>query len=83
VRDRPGGFSERELERALPFWPACGRAAGPDRVITHGEPHPGNLMVTDRGPVLIGWDTVGLARPERDLWWVLGDPRHFGEEARS
>ena len=53
--------------------------SGPDRVITHGEPHPGNLMVTDRGPVLIDWDTVGLARPERDLWWVLGDPGDPGD----
>ncbi len=49
-------------------------AAAPDRVITHGEPHPANLMVTDSGPLLIDWDTVGLARPERDLWWVIGDP---------
>jgi spectinomycin phosphotransferase len=54
-------------------------AAAPDRVITHGEPHPANLMATDRGPLLIDWDTVGLGRPERDLWWVLGDP---GDEAR-
>jgi spectinomycin phosphotransferase len=60
-------------------------AAGPDRVITHGEPHPGNLMVTTRGPVLIDWDTVGLGRPERDLWWVLGDagdPGDPGDEGR-
>jgi spectinomycin phosphotransferase len=54
-------------------------AAAPDRVITHGEPHPANLMVTDHGPVLIDWDTVGLARPERDLWWVLGDPGDPGD----
>jgi spectinomycin phosphotransferase len=38
-------------------------AAAPDRVVTHGEPHPANLMVTDRGPLLIDWDTVGLAWP--------------------
>jgi spectinomycin phosphotransferase len=36
-------------------------------------------MVTDRGPLLIDWDTVGLARPERDLWWVLGDPGDPGD----
>jgi spectinomycin phosphotransferase len=54
-------------------------AAGPVQVITHGEPHPANLMVTDRGPVLIDCDTVGLARPERDLWWVLGDPGDPGD----
>ncbi len=42
-------------------------------------PNPGNLMVTDRGPLLVDWDTVGLARPERDLWWVLGGPRDPGD----
>jgi len=48
-------------------------AAGADLVITHGEPHPGNLL--RRGPdyLLIDWDTVGLAWPERDLCWVVSD----------
>jgi len=42
----------------------------PERaVLTHGEPHPGNTMVTsDGGWVLIDWDTVLIAPPERDLW---------------
>lgn len=39
-------------------------------VVTHGEPHPGNLIETPDGHVLIDWDTVGLARPERDLWMI-------------
>jgi spectinomycin phosphotransferase len=39
-------------------------------VITHGEPHPGNLMHTEHGLRLIDWDTVALARPERDLWML-------------
>ncbi|HKZ30018.1 MAG TPA: phosphotransferase [Acidimicrobiia bacterium] len=37
-------------------------------VLTHGEPHPGNTMLTHAGLVLIDWDTVLLAPPERDLW---------------
>ncbi|MEV6239160.1 phosphotransferase [Lentzea sp. NPDC051838] len=37
------------------------------RVLTHGEPHPGNLIRTTNGLRLIDWDTVGLAAPERDL----------------
>ena len=51
--------------------------AAENLVITHGEPHPGNIIrVADTaGPasgaiMLIDWDTVGLAPPERDLWMV-------------
>jgi spectinomycin phosphotransferase len=36
-------------------------------VITHGEPHPGNIIQTTAGPRLVDWDTVMLAPPERDL----------------
>ena len=44
-------------------------ATRPERaVVTHGEPHAGNVMLTPDGPVLIDWDTVRLAPPERDLW---------------
>jgi hypothetical protein len=43
--------------------------AGPARtVLTHGEPHPGNTMLTADGWVLIDWDTALVAPPERDLW---------------
>ena len=70
--------------------------AAEDLVITHGEPHPGNIIrvaahgaaahgaavdgaavhgAGAAGPasgaiMLIDWDTVGLAPPERDLWMV-------------
>jgi spectinomycin phosphotransferase len=39
-------------------------------VISHGEPHPSNVMHTASGLRLLDWDTVGLALPERDLWWL-------------
>jgi spectinomycin phosphotransferase len=39
-------------------------------VITHGEPHPGNILRSHGRLVLIDWDTVALAPPERDLWLV-------------
>ncbi|MFF3440037.1 phosphotransferase [Streptosporangium sp. NPDC002721] len=39
-------------------------------VVTHGEPHPGNIMRTPAGPRLIDWDTVRIAPPERDLWML-------------
>lgn len=47
------------------------REAGGPRVITHGEPHPGNLLRDRAGLRLIDWDMTALARPERDLWWVI------------
>jgi spectinomycin phosphotransferase len=49
-------------------------------VITHGEPHPANLLRTPTKALLIDWDTVGLAPAERDLWWVVRDSA--GAEAR-
>jgi hypothetical protein len=56
---------ERLVARAL---------ARPERfVLTHGEPHPGNTIVTADGVVLVDWDTALLAPPERDLWMVVGD----------
>ena len=37
-------------------------------VVTHGEIHPGNVMETSEGWVIVDWDTALLAPPERDLW---------------
>jgi len=42
-----------------------------DMVVTHGEPHPGNVMSTCGRLVLFDWDTVALAPPERDLSMVI------------
>jgi spectinomycin phosphotransferase len=42
-------------------------------VVTHGEPHAVNLIRTDVSQVLVDWDTVALAPPERDLWMLVGD----------
>jgi len=39
-------------------------------VVTHGEPHPANVMLVSGSFVLIDWDTVALAAPERDLWML-------------
>ena len=36
-------------------------------VISHGEPHQANLMSVDGHLVLIDWDTVAMAAPERDV----------------
>jgi len=67
-------------------------------VITHGEPHPANTIrvpASADGPgsapatsprsriMLIDWDTVGLAPPERDLWMTASESgdelRHYTE----
>ena len=37
-------------------------------VLTHGEPHPGNALLTADGWRLVDWDTALTAPPERDLW---------------
>lgn len=44
------------------------RAQDARAVLTHGEPHPGNTMLTADGWRLIDWDTALVAPPERDLW---------------
>jgi spectinomycin phosphotransferase/16S rRNA (guanine(1405)-N(7))-methyltransferase len=47
---------------------AQSRARPSARVLTHGEPHPGNTMLASGGWLLIDWDTALVAPPERDLW---------------
>ena len=47
---------------------AVARARPERNVLTHGEPHPGNVMRTRDGWRLIDWDTSLVAPPERDLW---------------
>jgi spectinomycin phosphotransferase len=51
------------------------RTSGGAPVLTHGEPHPGNLIQRDGRYLLVDWDTVGLAPPERDLWSVVESPQ--------
>ncbi|MEU6429460.1 phosphotransferase [Microbispora sp. NPDC046973] len=46
------------------------RSAAAAWVVTHGEPHPGNVMRTPAGLRLIDWGTVQIAPPERDLWML-------------
>jgi spectinomycin phosphotransferase len=47
-------------------------------VVTHGEPHAANLIETANGHLLIDWDTVALAPPERDLWMLVDDDAGAG-----
>ncbi|GAA2434517.1 hypothetical protein GCM10010191_56230 [Actinomadura vinacea] len=57
------------------------RGKGHEPVLTHGEPHPGNLLWTPERCLLIDWDTNGLAVPERDLWLVTQDPDELARYA--
>ena len=54
-------------------------SAAREPVITHGEPHPANIIRAGPARMLIDWDTVGLAPPERDLWMIVTGT---GDEAR-
>nr|WP_211212584.1 phosphotransferase [Nonomuraea coxensis] len=57
------------------------RASAADWVVTHGEPHPGNVMRAPAGTWLIDWATVQIAPPERDLWMLTtGGGRAGGDE---
>jgi spectinomycin phosphotransferase len=54
------------------------------RVLTHGEPHPGNLIETAAGWLLVDWDTAAVALPERDLWLLdAGDGAVAGAYQRA
>lgn len=55
------------------------RPPAPDgpRVVCHGDPHLGNVLV-DGGPHLIDWDDVILAPREQDLMFMLGGMGDLG-----
>jgi spectinomycin phosphotransferase/16S rRNA (guanine(1405)-N(7))-methyltransferase len=46
------------------------RGSAPQGVVTHGEPHAANTIRAPSGWMLIDWETVLVAPPERDLWTV-------------
>jgi spectinomycin phosphotransferase len=63
----------RAMLAAFDHLAAAVTAAGAPPVVTHGEPHPRNLIWARDRPLLVDWDTVGLALPERDIWMLAGD----------
>ncbi|MBN6042032.1 phosphotransferase [Amycolatopsis sp. 195334CR] len=52
----------------------------PERVVTHGEPHPGNVLWSGEDRHLLDWDTVGLAVRERDLAFATAEELERYEE---
>ena len=78
VRWDQGPFGERArdaIQRALPTiirWTSLyhRRASSEDSttwVTTHGEPHEQNQILTESGIVLVDWESLMLAPPDRDL----------------
>jgi Ser/Thr protein kinase RdoA (MazF antagonist) len=79
--DRP---ARRGIEAALDQYGAwADRVAPRDRVVCHGDVHPGNVMATATGTVLLDWDLLCLAPPAWDhaalLPWSSrwGGPPHW------
>jgi spectinomycin phosphotransferase len=87
--DRPwssGPYAEKAREGLAPYAADIRRrlgefdrlaslveATGAAPVLTHGEPHPGNVVFVEPHVLLVDWDTVGVALPERDLWMLDTD----------
>jgi spectinomycin phosphotransferase len=74
---------EEPLRNAIEAVRVASRADDRGHVVTHGEPHPGNVLETAAGPVLVDWDTVALAHPERDLWLVVTDEDDIARYERA
>ena len=66
------------LQRLLAVHDSVAAEVPPDGwVITHGEPHRGNIFRTSRGWAVVDWDTALVAPAARDLWTLPatgGDP---------
>lgn len=58
-----------------------GWATGVDRVVCHGDVHPGNVVMTAAGPVLLDWDLLCEGPPGWDHAMLLRLPR-WGHPAR-
>ncbi|WP_206068372.1 aminoglycoside phosphotransferase family protein [Nonomuraea composti] len=52
-------------------------------VLTHGEPHAGNVLRDGARLLLIDWDTVGTAAPERDLWLAARDEEDLARYTKA
>ncbi|MFC4112048.1 phosphotransferase [Nonomuraea zeae] len=81
ARELVAGHAEVLRRRLREFDRRAERPGEP--VVTHGEPHPGNLLRAGARRLLVDWDTVGLAAPERDLWLVAKEPADLARYAEA
>lgn len=56
------------IERLVPL---VSRAPRDELIESHLDLAPSNVLVDQDGPVLLDWDDVGPAHPDRELAWVL------------
>ena len=82
----PAGALRDVIERDRRWLDDIGR----DAVVCHGDVHPGNVMMTARGPVLLDWDLLCFAHPAWDhapmLTWAErwgGAPWEYDAFARG
>ena len=71
--------SRTALRRAVDVhgsWPSLGVA----EVVCHGDVHPGNVMQTDDGAVLLDWDLLCLAPPAWDHAPLMSWAERWGGE---
>jgi spectinomycin phosphotransferase len=65
------GRNTAVIDALLALYDRLGAGVASDGwIVTHGEPHAGNLI---ESRLLVDWDTVALAPPERDLWMPVDD----------
>jgi Ser/Thr protein kinase RdoA (MazF antagonist) len=55
----------------------------PDTVICHGDVHPGNVMMTEDGPLLIDWDLMCTAMPGWDHAMLITLAERWGGDANA
>lgn len=69
------------LQRALSAcggWEAAARTGS--LVVCHGDVHPGNVVMTDGGPVLLDWDLTCIAPPAWDHALLMTWAERWGGE---
>jgi aminoglycoside phosphotransferase (APT) family kinase protein len=54
----------------------------PDPVVCHGDVHPGNVMMTADGPVLLDWDLLCWAEPAWDHAMLITLAERWGGDRR-
>jgi Ser/Thr protein kinase RdoA (MazF antagonist) len=59
-----------------------GAMTGPDSIV-HGDAHPGNVVVTAQGPVLVDFDLAGVGLASWDLTVAIVHHRRFGMPSRT